>query len=334
MIKAAVVGSGIGLKHLDALKKSGVVRIKYLCEKDLKKASQLRKTIKDKNIEVITSDRKIFRDESIELVCIASYDNYHYKQILSCIKSKKHFFVEKPMCLDSNELKHIHNLIKKNKKVFFSSNLVLRTNDLFNKIKKKTNLNDLFYIEGDYIWGRLHKLFNWRSRIPNYSIILGASIHMIDLINWILGMKPEKIYAQGNKILTKKTKFKKDSFIVLILKFKNGVIAKVTANSTDNYQHYHELKIFEKKKTVLSNIIGKKIIKKKDNKVSFFNISGKYPDKENRYKLLSDFVRTLKNKNTIKKQFIMKENFDLMSICLSGIKSLQSNKEVKIKYLK
>ena len=48
------------------------------------------------------------------------------------------------MCLDSNELKHIHNLIKKNKKVFFSSNLVLRTNDLFNKIKKKTNLNDLF----------------------------------------------------------------------------------------------------------------------------------------------------------------------------------------------
>ena len=314
------------------MKKSGVVEIKYIYEKDIKKVSYLKKKFKD--IEVITSDRKIFNDDSVKLVCIASYDNYHYEQILSCIKNQKHFFVEKPMCLNLCELNHIYNLMKKNKKIFFSSNLVLRTNDLFNKIKKQTNLNDLYYIEGDYIWGRLEKLYNWRSKISNYSIILGASIHMIDLINWILGMKPIKIYAQGNNILTKKTKFKKDSFVVLILKFKNGIIAKVTANFTDNYQHYHELKIFEKKKTVLSNIIGKKIIKKNNNKVSFFNISGKYPDKENRHTLLSNFARTLKNKNIIRKQLIMKENFDLMSICLSGIKSLQTNKEVNIKYLK
>lgn len=332
MINAAVIGSGIGAKHIEALKKTDIVKIKYIYEKDIKKISSLKKKFKD--IDIISSDKKIFTDDSIKLVCIASYDNYHYKQILSCIKNQKHFFVEKPMCLNLYELQHIYNLMKKNKNIFFSSNLVLRTNDLFNKIKKKTNINDLFYIEGDYIWGRLHKLYDWRSKISGYSIILGACIHMIDLINWILGMKPEKIYAQGNKILTKKTKFKKDSFVVLILKFKNGIIAKVTANSTDNYQHYHELKIFEKKKTVMSNILGKKVIKKNKNKVSFFNIRGNYPDKENRYMLLSNFAKTLRDKNIIKKQKIMKQNFDLMSICLSGIKSLQTNKEVKIKYLK
>ena len=84
----------------------------------------------------------------------------------------------------------------------------------------------------------------------------------------------------------------------------------------------------------MSNILGKKVIKKNKNKVSFFNIRGNYPDKENRYMLLSNFAKTLRDKNIIKKQKIMKQNFDLMSICLSGIKSLQTNKEVKIKYLK
>ena len=98
--------------------------------------------------------------------------------------------------------------------------------------------------------------------------------------------------------------------------------------------YWKENQIFEKKKTVMSNILGKKVIKKNKNKVSFFNIRGNYPDKENRYMLLSNFAKTLRDKNIIKKQKIMKQNFDLMSICLSGIKSLQTNKEVKIKYLK
>tara|TARA_B100001057_G_scaffold500460_1_gene615660 strand:+ start:1418 stop:2416 length:999 start_codon:yes stop_codon:yes gene_type:complete len=332
VIYAAVIGSGVGLKHIEALIKTKDVIIKYLCEKNSKKSRYLKK--KFPNIQIISSDKKIFEDKKIKLVCIASYDNYHYEQILNCIKNKKNFYVEKPMCMDVNQLKHIHELLKRNKSISFSSNLVLRTNDLFNKIKKQINLDELFYIEGDYIWGRFNKLNGWRSKVSNYSLILGAAIHMIDLIVWMLEKKPESIYVKANKILTKNTNFKKESFVVILLKFKNGVIAKITANSTDNYNHFHELKIFEKKKTMISNILGKKKLNKINGKTQLSNLKGKYPDKSNRYILLSNYIKYLINNNSKKKNLIMRENFDLMNICFSGIQSLNTNKEIKINYFK
>jgi hypothetical protein len=118
---------------------------------------------------------------------------------------------------------------------------------------------------------------------------------------WMLEKNPESIYVKANKILTKNTNFKKESFVVMLLKFKNGVIAKITANSTDNYNHFHELKIFEKKKTILSNILGKKKLNKINGKTKLLNLKGRYPDKNNRHLLLSNFIKYLKNNNRKKK---------------------------------
>ena len=36
--------------------------------------------------------KKIFRDKQINLISIASYDNFHCKQILKAIKSKKYIY--------------------------------------------------------------------------------------------------------------------------------------------------------------------------------------------------------------------------------------------------
>ena len=97
-------------------------------------------------------------------------------------------FIEKPICLLPRQLKIIKNLLLDRKNVV-SSNMVLRTTPLFidirNEIRKKI-FGNIFYIEADYLWGRLHKLYEWRSKVNNYSLILGAAIHMIDLIIWIL----------------------------------------------------------------------------------------------------------------------------------------------------
>ena len=90
-----------------------------------------------------------------------------------------------------------------------TSNLVLRVNSLFKKFKKKINTNRIYFIEGDYIWGRRKKLFGWRSKIKEYTLTLGAGIHIIDLINWLTGLKPKTVYAVGNKKATKGTTFKK-----------------------------------------------------------------------------------------------------------------------------
>ena len=79
------------------------------------------------------------------------------------------------------------------------SNLTLRANSLFIYIKKSIDVKKIFYIEADYIWGRFFKLFEWRSKLVDYSLTLGAAIHMIDLVMWFLNDKPKK--GADNKLI-------------------------------------------------------------------------------------------------------------------------------------
>ena len=325
-INAAIIGMGIGWKHFEAIEELNNCTVKIICEKDPKKIKYLLKKFPNK---IITSnENKIFKDKSINLVSIASYDNYHYNQIIKCIKYKKHIIVEKPMCLNLKHLKNIRKLINKNKNIKISSNLVLRVNSLFQHFKKNVNKKSLFYLEADYNWGRKYKLFGWRSKIKDYSIISGAAIHMIDLINWMTSLKPKSVYAIGTKKPTINSNFKKQSMVVILLKFSNGIIAKIAVNGAGIYKHFHEVKIFSNEKTLVNSRLGSFVQdRKKISKLSF-----SYPDKKNRKKFIKNFIKSISN-NKIKPPITLKEQIDLMTICFAADTSAALNKKIKINYL-
>ncbi len=329
-IKAAVIGSGIGLKHLEAINQHGQANVKILYEKNKLKNRRLKKLFP--NIKITNNENDIFNNKEINLVSIASYDDFHYKQITKCIKTKKNLIVEKPICLTINELKEIYSLLKKNPKIKFTSNLVLRCNDLFQKIKKKIKVKDLIYLEADYLWGRKHKLYQWRSKLKNYSIIHGAGIHMIDLVMWLLNQKPIYVKSFGNKIGTANSTFKKESFVFCILRFPKNILVKISINASGIHNHFHELRIFQKGKSIIHSTKGSYEILNRKSKIFYKNIKSNYPDKKNRKKLIHNFLDTFNNKN--KKQLIsLKEQIDLMSVCFAAENSLKNKKEVKIKYL-
>ena len=86
-IVAAVIGMGIGEKHLKAIDGFLGSKVKIICERNKKKLKILRKKYPNK---IVTSDENnIFLDKQINLVSLASYDNDHYDQILKCFKFKK-----------------------------------------------------------------------------------------------------------------------------------------------------------------------------------------------------------------------------------------------------
>jgi len=325
-INAAIIGSGIGIKHLEAINKYKKSKVSILYEKDKSKIPLLKK--KYPNIKVVSSEREIFQDKKINLVSIASYDNYHFSQIVKCIKYNKNIIIEKPMCLTLSQLKKIKFLIKKKPKIRITSNLVLRVNSLFIKLKQKINPKKIFYIEADYIWGRIHKLYEWRSKIKNYSLTLGAGIHMIDLVMWLLNEKPVSVQAYGNNLGTKKSKFKKESFILYVFKFPKNIIVKVTANAAGHYRHFHELKIFQKGQTIIHSLKGTYIFDDKNKEIA---IKSSYPDKMNRKKLIQNFIDVLLygKKPTISFQ----EQIDLMTVCFAADQSLRNKKKIDINYL-
>ncbi len=324
-IVAAVIGTGIGEKHLEAIDGFIGSKVKIICEKNQKKIKILKKKYPDK---IVTSNEEvIFNDKQINLVSLASYDNYHYSQILKCFKYNKNIIVEKPMCLTLEELKKIKSISKKSK-VKIISNLVLRENELFKDFKKKINKKKIYYIEAAYIWGRPKKLFEWRSKIKNYSIILGAAIHMVDLIMWFLEDKPKYVTSFGTDKFTQGTSFTKKNCVTLIIEFSSGIIAKINANSLAVHPHFHELKIFQKNKTLVHNLSGSY---EHNNRKLIYN-NKKYPDKKNRKNLIRKFINNLKN-NLNNNYMPLKEQFDLMSVCFAAEKSLIRNKKIKINYL-
>ena len=207
----------------------------------------------------------------------------------------------------------------------------MRANSLFIDLKKRVKTEDIFYVEADYIWGRRYKLFQWRSKIKDYSVTLGAGIHMIDLIMWIMNKKPLYVTSYSNSLVTNKTKFKKKSFLIYIFEFSKNVIVKITANAGGIYNHFHEIKIFEKNKTLVNNFLGSYMFKKKGIKTQFKKIYSKYPDRKNRKKIIQNFLDILidKRANSI---ISFKDQYNLMKVCFAADKSIIQNKKIKIKY--
>ena len=88
-------------------------------------------------------------------------------------------------------------------------------------------------------------------KIPFYSVTLGGGLHLIDLILWITGKKIEKVISIGNKISTSRSRFKFNDNVTALLKFSNGITAKINSNFSSVTSHHHSLEIFGTKGTFI-----------------------------------------------------------------------------------
>ena len=334
MLKAAVIGLGIGEKHATAFQNHKEIILKKVCDLDQKKLNNL--NIKFPNLLTVTDDQLILKDADIDIVSIASYDNYHANQITQAIENGKHVMAEKPLCLSLEEMIKIKNSQKQNKKVKISANHVLRSNHRFDKFRNEIDqgqFGEIFYLEADYYWGRKKKLFGWRSEMDYYSIILGAAIHMIDIVMWLLNSKPITVQVIGSDIPSKRTNLKYNSFAIILLKFKNGVIAKITGNGGCVHPHFHGLKIFGSKRTTVHDLPGAYYFDSSENNPEPVPITEPYPDKESREKVLHTFVDSILDDSVVP-LVTQQDVYDVMSVCFAAEEAMNTGKTEIIKYLK
>ena len=94
-----IIGLGVGEHHLLAYSKNKNCNIIAVCDFDKKKQLSYKKRFP--NINFTSNYLDIVRDKKINIVSIASYDNFHFKQFVECIKAKKHIFIEKDISITS-----------------------------------------------------------------------------------------------------------------------------------------------------------------------------------------------------------------------------------------
>ncbi len=237
--------------------------------------------------------------------------------------------------MNREEMDRIHTAQKQNSLVKLSANHVLRSNSRFRQFKNDIingDLGDIYYLEGDYFWGRHHKLFGWRAEMDFYSIILGAAIHMIDLVMWLLGTRPVSVQAIGNDIFNKNTKLKFNSFAVILIKFENGVIAKITGNGGCVHPHYHGLKVFGTKRTAIHNLDGSAYLTSSELDSEPIPIDDPYPEKEARQKIIHSFVDSILD-HTIAPIVTDNDVYDVMSVCFAAEEAMNTGNTVEVNYL-
>jgi len=333
-LKIGIIGLGVGRNHLSVFNSHPQCKVIVACDFSENRLSAIRKFHPD--IKVTKKAAVVLQDPLVDMVSIASYDEFHFDQVMQAIQHGKDVFVEKPLCLHRNEAISIKQILEENPDIQLSSNFNLRSCPLFIWVKEAINsgeMGDIFYLEGDYLWGRIQKLVNgWRKEMEFYSIIHGAAVHMIDLIMWLTEMKPVEVQCYGNQIPTADSGLKYNDFAAILLKFENAVIAKVTANGGCVHPHFHKLSVFGTGKTFVNDYKGAKLFKNRDPEAEPDEIKEEYPAVEERARVITSFVEAVLDPK-VKAMVSCDDTFKTMSVCFSAEKAMREGRPIRVEYI-
>lgn len=331
-LKAGIIGLGVGEAHITGYEEHPDCQVVAVCDLDSEKLNDASQ--KYPKLRFTTRADEILRDPDIDVVSIASYDHFHHEQIVKALEHRKHVFVEKPLCLHPKEAEHIRSFLRKDPSLKLSSNLILRRSPRFQKLKEMIDsgkFGELFYVEGDYHYGRLHKITEgWRGDLDFYSVVYGGGVHMVDLLLWLTGETIEEVTAYGNQIASKGSKFRYNDCVASLLKFRSGLIGKVTVDFGGVLPHFHALNLYGTQATFMNDFDQGRFFDSRDPKASFQAIREAYPGVK-KGDLLYRFIDSIVKGS--EPDVSTEDVFRAMSVCFAVEESVKQNTPVKVHYI-
>jgi predicted dehydrogenase len=261
VLGVGVVGLGVGEQHAKTFATLPGCQVRALCDLDPGRAAEVAARIGQGT--PVSSFDAVVADPELDIVAIASFDDLHVRQVLAALDAGKHVFVEKPLCRSLAEAREVKACWRRRPALHVASNLVLRAAPLYRWLRDEIAagaFGDVYAIDGDYLYGRLFKITGgWRAGLPDYSVMLGGGVHMVDLMVWLTGQRPAAVSASGNRICTAGTSFRYPDFAAATFTFSSGLVGRITANFGCVHPHHHVLRLFGTKATFLYDDGGARI---------------------------------------------------------------------------
>jgi predicted dehydrogenase len=218
-MKIAIVGlGGMGdwhrelIESIDGLTLAGIYDIK----------EERQEYAKEKKIRVYASFEELLADEEVELCLIATPNDLHKPLAIAAMKAGKHVVSEKPVTLNSEDLKEMIAASEETGKLF-TVHQNRRWDEDFLTMKKIYNdnlLGEVFRIESR-VHGSRGIPGDWRQlKEQGGGMVLDWGVHLLDQILLMLkGVKLNKVYAT----ITHVTNQLVDDGFTTSLLFENGV---------------------------------------------------------------------------------------------------------------
>ena len=333
-LNVGVIGLGVGEQLARAFERHPDCRLLALCDANEAKLASVGEKFPAAR-RYATADALI-DDPDIQIVVVASYDQDHARQILRALDRGRHVFSEKPVCTSLADAKAIRAALDRKPHLRLSSNTILRMSPRFRALKENIaarDMGDIYYAEADYNYGRLHKLTEgWRGQAPDYSVMLGGGIHMIDLLLWLMGGKVVEVSAYGNSSAGKSagSSFAGNDLVVGLLHFNDGSIAKVAANFGCIFPHFPRLIVYGTKASYEHGLPYAARYVSRDPAVPPERVMDEYPGM-GKGDLIPSFVDAVtgRGKAIVNEQDV----FAALSVCFAIDRSITSGRREAVEYI-
>jgi len=235
MIKVAVIGVGsMGQNHARVFFNSDEAQLVAVADSFFNNAE---KVAKKYNIKAYADYKEMIDKESLDAVSIVVPTSLHKEVALHALSRGKHVLLEKPIASDEKEAEEIIDCAEKNK-VKLMIGHIERFNPAIIELKKRLQAGDL----GEIYKIDVQRIGPFPVRITDVGVIIDLSVHDLDIIDYLIGVEPSRLYAETQQRLHP---HQEDS-VTAMIKYANGVQAILNINYLSPTK-VRELQIFGKK---------------------------------------------------------------------------------------
>jgi len=275
-------GAGwVSTQHIKAFQTNPNTKIVGICSRRLESCQLRAEEAALDGILLTTDFEEALKRDDVDIVSVCTPQHIHMENTIAAAEAGKHIVIEKPIANSMEEIKAMLDAVKK-AGVKTVVSFVLRWNPLFQTIKKMIAddaLGKLYFVETDY----QSNIASWwsgfefaRRKDTGISAAVMAGCHAIDTLRWFAGegeykaATPVEVFAysggwrKGSDIeydYTTRT-WKKgappleyDGLEVILVKFENGILGKVSVNFDSIMPYTFPIEIFGDRGSVKDNRI-------------------------------------------------------------------------------
>ena len=226
-IKVAVIGAGnMGKNHVRVFSEQNDVELVGVVDLN----ENIGKDIANKfNTNFYKNYKEIIN--GVDAVSIVVPTKFHYEVARNFLNANVDVLIEKPITLNLKEADELIKIAGKNRSILQVGH-VERFNPAIIELNRYIKPDEIISIDASRI--------SFDARITDSGVVLDLMIHDIDIILSLINDKIEDISAYGIKL-----KGEHEDFATALIKFKNGVIANLTA-SRITQRRERKLKITQK----------------------------------------------------------------------------------------
>lgn len=223
MLKAGIIGYGyMGHFHYDKML-GFPEKVKPVAVYDI--AEETRREAERKGMKIFDNIDD-FLKEDMDLVVVATPNQWHAKYAVAAMNAGKNVMIEKPATMNVQEFEQIMECEKRTKKLFTVHQQ--RRHDVDYRIVvdmiQSGELGNVTTIESR-VFGERGVCFGWR-RDPEYGggMLYDWGVHLIDqMLQLFKGQKVVRIQARLESVLTPAV----DDYVEVVMEFDSGTYAKV-----------------------------------------------------------------------------------------------------------